>query len=342
MPFEPFERVPIERTGIEITRLGFGSAPIGGLFRDVGDATASRTIERAWALGIRYFDVAPLYGYGTAERRLGAVLQGRPREDYVVSTKVGRLVRPTDRIPPDADIDHQALAGREDAFYAGTRGRRMVFDYSADGVIRSLEESLQRLGLERIDVVFIHDPDEHWRAAIDDAYPALHRLREQGVIGAIGVGMNQSAMLTRFAQEAEMDVFLVAGRYTLLDQDALAALLPLCVERRIRVIVGGVMNSGVLADPRPGAHFDYGPAGTDVVDRARRLASVCGRHGVPLKAAAVQFPLAHPAVAGLVAGVRQVEHLDEYPDLMRHQIPVSLWNDLKAEGLLGADAPTPR
>ena len=150
----------------------------------------------------------------------------------MVSTKVGRLVRPTDRIPPGADIDRQALAGREDAFYAGTHGRRMVFDYSADGVVRSLEESLERLGLERIDMVFIHDPDDHWQAAIDGAYPALHRLREQGVVRAIGVGMNQSAMLARFARETELDVFLVAGRYTLLDQDALAALLPLCRARR--------------------------------------------------------------------------------------------------------------
>ena len=219
MPYEPFETVRIGRTDVEVTRLGFGSAPIGGLFREIDDDEAARTVERAWALGIRYFDVAPLYGYGTAERRLGAVLRDRPRDDYVVSTKVGRLVRPADRIPPGADIDRQALDGRPDAFYAGTGGRRIVFDYSADGVVRSIEESLERLGLDRIDMAFIHDPDDHWQAAIEGAYPALHRLREQGVVRAIGAGMNQAAMLARFARETEMDVFLVAGRYTLLDQD---------------------------------------------------------------------------------------------------------------------------
>ncbi len=180
-----------------------------------------------------------------------------------LSTKVGRLVRSTELIPPGADIDRQALDGREDAYYADVDGRRMVFDYSADGVARSIDESLERLGLDRIDLVFIHDPDDHWRAAIDEAYPTLHRLREQGVIRAIGAGMNQSAMLARFAREAEMDAFLVAGRYTLLDQDALGELLPLCLERGISVLIGGVMNSGVLADPRPGARFDYGPASPD-------------------------------------------------------------------------------
>jgi D-threo-aldose 1-dehydrogenase len=220
-------------------------------------------------------------------------------------------------------------------------GRRILFDYSADGVARSLEESLERLGTDRIDLVFIHDPDDHWQSAIDGAYPALHRLREQGVVGAIGVGMNQSAQLVRFAREAELDAFLVAGRYTLLDQDALPQLLPLCVERGISVLIGGVMNSGVLADPRKGAHFDYGPAGEETLDRAQRLAAICERHGVPLKAAAVQFPLAHPAVAGLIAGVRSVEHLDEYPALMRRPIPAALWQELRAGGLIAADAPTP-
>ena len=341
VPYEPFEPMPIGTTDLEVTRLGFGSASIGGLFRSVDDHDAVRTVDRAWDIGIRYFDVAPLYGYGNAERRLGLALARRPRTDYILSTKVGRLVRPTGSIPPGSDIDRQALGGREDAYYADTAGRRIVFDYSANGVARSLEESLERLGTDRIDLVFIHDPDVHWRSAIDGAYPALHRLREQGVVGAIGVGMNQSAMLARFAREAEMDAFLVAGRYTLLDQDALPVLLPLCLERGISVLIGGVMNSGVLADPRPGAHFDYGPAAPEVLDRARRLAAVCERHGVPLRAAAVQFPLAHPAIAGLIAGVRSVEHLDEYPALMRRPIPTALWDELRADGLIAADAPTP-
>jgi D-threo-aldose 1-dehydrogenase len=326
---------------VEITRLGLGAASIGGLFKPVSDDQAAATIDRAWRLGIRYFDVAPLYGYGTAERRLGAALRDRPRDDYVLSTKVGRLVRSTDRIPPGAEIDRQAFDGRDDAFYADIGDRRILFDYSADGVRRSIDESLERLGTERIDLAFIHDPDDHWAAAIEEAYPALHRLREQGVVRAIGVGMNRTAMLARFAREAEMDAFLVAGRYTLLDQDALGELLPLCVERGISVLIGGVMNSGVLADPRPGATFDYGPATPDTLERARRLGDACQRRGVPLRAAAIQFPLAHPAVAGLIAGVRSVEHLDEYPAFMRWPIPSILWDDLRADGLIAPDAPTP-
>jgi D-threo-aldose 1-dehydrogenase len=341
MPYEPFERTKLGRGTVEITRLGFGCASIAGLFTAVTDDQATRTVEAAWQLGIRYFDVAPLYGYGAGERRLGAALAGKPRDAYALSTKVGRLVRPLDRIPPGADIDHQASGDRDDAFYADIADRRIVFDYSADGIRRSLDESLERLGTDRIDLVLIHDPDDHWPAAIGEAYPALHRLREQGVVGAIGVGMNQSAMLARFAREAEVDAFLVAGRYTLLDQEALPELLPLCLERNISVLIGGVMNSGVLADPRSGATFDYGPADPAVLDRARRLAEVCDRHDVPLRAAAMQFPLAHPSVAGLVAGVRRVEHLEEYPAWLRRPIPVALWDDLRAEGLIAADAPTP-
>ena len=341
MPYEPFERIRIGQSDVEVTRLGFGAASIAGLFSVVADERAARTISRAWQLGIRYFDVAPLYGYGTGERRLGAALGGRPRDSYVLSTKVGRLVRPTGLIPSGAEIDRQELDGREDAYFADTDGRRMVFDYSADGVTRSIEESLERLGTDRIDIVFIHDPDDHWEAVMDGAYPALHRLREQGVVRAIGAGMNRSAMLVRFARETEMDAFLVAGRYTLLDQDALPELLPLCLDRGISVLIGAVMNSGVLADPRPGARFDYGPASPQVLDRARRLEAACERHGVPLRAAAIQFPLAHPAVAGLIAGVRDLEHLDEYPTLMRQSIPADLWADLRADGLIAAEAPTP-
>jgi D-threo-aldose 1-dehydrogenase len=216
-----------------------------------------------------------------------------------------------------------------------------VFDYSRDGVRRSLEGSLERLGIERIDIAFIHDPDDHWEAAIGEAYPELARLREEGTIGAIGAGMNQAGMLARFAREGDFDAFLVAGRYTLLDQAALPELLPLCVEKRIAVVIGGVMNSGLLADPRPGATFNYVPADAGRVARAERVRSVCERHGVPLKAAAVQFPFAHPAVASLVAGVRSIDHLDEYPELMRRSIPAELWSELKSEGLLAAGAPTP-
>jgi D-threo-aldose 1-dehydrogenase len=216
-----------------------------------------------------------------------------------------------------------------------------VFDYSTDGVRRSIDESLERLGLDRIDIALIHDPDNHWEAAIGEAYPALHRLREQGVVRAIGAGMNQAAMLARFAREGEFDVFLLASRYTLLDQTGLAEFLPLCVAKRIGVLAGGVMNTGLLANPRPGARYDYGTATAEVIARARSLEAVCARHGVRLKAAAVQFPLAHPAVASLVAGVRSVAHLDEYPSLMREPIPAELWDDLRGEGLVDPAAPTP-
>ena len=212
MPFDPMERSQVGQTGLSVTRLGLGGASIGGLFAAVDADAAMATTDRAWDLGIRYFDTAPLYGYGASERRMGQALGGRPRDAFVLSTKVGRLIRPIDRIPAGAEIDRQALDGREDAFYAGTDAVRPVFDYSRDGVERSLEESLERLSVGRIDIALIHDPDDHWPAAIGEAYPALHRLREQGVIGAIGAGMNQAAMLARFAREGEFDVFMLAGR----------------------------------------------------------------------------------------------------------------------------------
>jgi D-threo-aldose 1-dehydrogenase len=341
MPFDPTERRRVGRTSVTVTRLGFGGAPIGGLFSAVSDTDATATVRRAWDLGIRYFDTAPLYGYGASERRIGAALAGAPREDFTISTKVGRLIRPSDALADDADIDRQELDGRENAFYVGTGPVRPVFDYSYDGVMRSLEESLGRLGLERIDIAYIHDPDNHWEAAISGAYPALERLRNDGVVRAIGAGMNQSAMLARFAQEGDFDVFLLAGRYTLLDQSALADLLPICEQKEIAVVVGGVMNSGVLADPRPGSRFNYAPAAPEVVERAERLAAICAGHGVSLRAAAVQFPLAHPAVVSVVAGVRRIDHLEEYPALLRESIPADLWAELRHEDLLATDAPVP-
>jgi D-threo-aldose 1-dehydrogenase len=197
------------------------------------------------------------------------------------------------------------------------------------------------LGLDRIDILYIHDPDDHWEAAITGAFPALDRLRAEGVVRAIGAGMNQAEMLARFAREGDFDMFLVAGRYTLLDQAALPELLPLCVEKGIAVVIGGVMNSGILADPRPGARFNYAPAPPELVERAQRIRAVCERHGVPLRAAAIQFPLAHPAVAALVAGVRTVEHLDDYPRLMATPLPEGLWSELRAEGLIDPNAPVP-
>jgi D-threo-aldose 1-dehydrogenase len=341
MTIDPAQRVPLGRTGLEVTRLAFGGASIGGLWTDIDDGSAITTARHAWDIGVRLFDTAPLYGYGASERRMGAALADRPRDAYVLSTKVGRLVREVSAIQPGADIDHQALDGVEDAFYVRHEAVRVVFDYSADGVRRSIEESLGRLGLERIDIALIHDPDDHWQVAIDQAWPALEQLRAEGVIRAVGAGMNQTSMLARFARETDMDVVLVASRYTLLDQGALDDLLPTCLERGVAVLVGGVMNTGVLADPRPGARFNYLPATPEIIERARRIGSVCARHGVPLRAAAMQFPLAHPAIVSLVSGVRSTAHLDEYPDLLRHPIPPDLWEVLRDEGLLDERAPIP-
>lgn len=341
MAYEPFEHLPLGRTGLTVTRLGLGGASIGGLFDPVTDADAALVVEHAWRLGVRYFDVAPLYGYGAAERRMGSVLAALPRDDFVLSTKVGRLVRPLAALRPGDDLDHQAIGDRDDAYYAGVGDRRIVFDYSADGVRRSVEASLERLGLERIDILYIHDPDRHWREALDGAYPALDRLRSEGLVGAIGAGMNQWQMLARFASETDLDVLLLANRYTLLDPGALPELLPRCLERGIAVLVAGVMNSGLMVDPGRGGHFDYGPPPDGMVARARQISAVCERHGVPVRAAAIQFPLAHPAVTGLIAGVRTPAHLDDYPASLRLQIPAALWAELRAEGLIPADAPTP-
>src|SRR5205823_3176935 len=280
-------------TPLEVTRLGLGTAPLGGLFEEVADDEAHRVVEAAWKAGIRFFDTAPLYGHGLAELRLGAVLSSKPRDEFVLATKVGRLMRAG--APPEPG---QA--------YKGVPPVNPVYDFSYDGVMRSVEESLARLGLDRVDVLHIHDPDEHYEQALNGAYRALDRLRAEGTIGAVGAGMNQAEMLVRFAREAEFDCFLVAGRYTLLDQSALAELLPLCLERGIAVILGGVYNSGILADPRPGATYDYSVAPPELLERARRIAAVCERNNVPLKAAALQFPLAHPSVTSLLLGARSI------------------------------------
>jgi D-threo-aldose 1-dehydrogenase len=341
MTADAFEPVEIGRTGVRVTRLSFGGATIGGLFREVADADAVATVRHAAAIGVRYFDVAPAYGYGNSERRVGIGLAGRPRASFTLSTKVGRLLVPRDRITPEMDVDYQRADGQDDYYYRGTPPVRPVFDYSYDGVLRSLDESLERLGLDGVDILYVHDPDNHFEEALTGAIPALVRLRAEGVVRAIGVGMNQSAMLLRFARETDVDVFLVAGRYTLLDQGALADFLPLCAERGIAVVAGGVFNSGILADPRPGSRFGYLPADEHILERAQRMRQICERHGTSLRAAAVQFVLAHPAIVSVLAGVRNAAQLDEYPDLIREQIPAAVWDELKAEGLVREDAPTP-
>jgi D-threo-aldose 1-dehydrogenase len=328
------ERVPFGRTRLTVTRVGLGTAPLGGLYSGVEESTALETVRRAHESGVRFFDTAPLYGHGLAEQRVGRALAALPRDGYVLATKVGRLLR------ADAPPDDTQLSGGFDRWPIAPPVNP-VFDFGYDGVMRSVEESLERLGLDRVDVLHIHDPDEHEEEALAGAYRALDRLRAEGVIAAVGAGMNQVEMLARFARAADFDCFLVAGRYTLLDQAALDELFPLCLERGIAVVLGGVYNSGILADPRPGATFDYAPAGPELVARAQRLDAVCRRHGAPLKAAALQFALAHPAVTTLLLGARDPGELDENLELLRAPAPSELWDELRRERLIPEEAPPP-
>jgi D-threo-aldose 1-dehydrogenase len=296
---------------VTLSRLGLGTAPLGGLYEAVSDEQAHALVDRAWALGLRFFDTAPLYGSGLAERRLGAALRDRPREEYVLSTKVGRLLRP----------------GAPDAVFKGAPAQAPVFDFSYEGALRSLDESLERLGLDRADIALIHDPDDRFAEALAGAYVALERLRDERIVSAIGVGMNQPALLARFARESDVDCFLLAGRYTLLDRGALGELLPLCVERKIAVIAGGVFNSGILAG---GQMFDYAPAPASVCERVAELRTICARWHAPLAAAALQFPLRHPAIASVLVGCRNADEVEEDVRLFSLELPDGLWEELDA------------
>jgi D-threo-aldose 1-dehydrogenase len=314
---------------LDVTIMGLGTAPLGGLFAPVSDADAETTIERAWELGIRYFDTAPLYGFGLAERRLGSFLRRQKRESFAVSTKVGRLLRPSGAAP--AEDDH----------YKGTPLERPQFDYSYDGVMRSVEESLGRLGLDRVDILLVHDPDEHYDEAVAGAFRALQRLRDDGTVAAIGAGMNQSEMLVRFAEAVPVDCFLVAGRYTLLDQGALKALFPISIARKIGIMLGGVYNSGILAGPGAGAKFNYRDADAALVARARELEGLCGKHGTELKAAAIQFCLAHPAVTVALQGARTAAEVADNVAMAELPVPAKFWRELRERNLVDARAPLP-
>jgi D-threo-aldose 1-dehydrogenase len=331
---DPTVRVPLANTGLNVTRLSIGTAPIGNLLSEVSEEDAAAAIGSAFESGVRYIDTAPFYGYGLAEQRAGRGLAGLPRDDFVVSTKVGRLIRPGKRTGSQIYGDNQS-------FYLANDEMCCVRDYSYDGVMRSHEESLVRLGLDRVDILHIHDPDDHFEAASDGAYKALAKLRSDGTIKAVSAGMNQWEMLSRFMDIGDFDCFLLAGRYTLLDQTALPEFMPKCVKNGVSVIIGGVYNSGLLADPRPGITFNYVEAPKELIDRALQIEAVCKRHSVPLKAAAIQFPLGHPAVATILTGVRSKEEYQENERLFRHPIPDDLWAELKAEGLLAEDAPVP-
>ncbi|WP_406152803.1 aldo/keto reductase [Streptomyces sp. NBC_01023] len=310
-------RNKIGNSTVDITELSFGAAGIGNLFTPVDPAEAAEAVDAAWEVGIRYFDTAPHYGLGLSERRLGEALRDRPRAEYVLSTKVGRLLEPG---PDEGDDTGNGFA------VPATHHR--VWDFSADGVRRSIEDSLARLGTDRIDIAYLHDPDSHAEDAFRYAYPMLEQLRSEGMLGAIGAGMNQTAMLTRFVRDTDADVVLCAGRCTLLDRSALDTLLPEAQARGRSVVVGGVFNSGLLADPRPGAPYDYGAAPAGVLDRALRMKDICGRYGIPLRAAALQFPRRHPAVASVLVGTRSAAEVRDAAEMLRLGIPEALWDEL--------------
>jgi D-threo-aldose 1-dehydrogenase len=308
--------------------LSFGGAAIGNLFTAVSDEDAQATIDAAWEGGIRTFDTAPHYGLGLSERRLGAALRRRPRDEYVLCTKVGRLLEPA----PYSPTQRSRAASRDDEGFDVPASHVRRFDYSADGVRRSLEASLRRLGLDRVDIALIHDPDDHGEQAFREAYPALEKLRAEGVVRAIGAGMNQAAMLTRFVTETDVDVVLVAGRYTLIDSSAADTLLPAALRRGVAVIAGGVFNSGLLAAPVPGVTYDYEAAPAELVTRARALEEICARFGVPLRAAAARFPLFHPAIASVLVGARSGAEITDAVRLRALDIPAALWDALAAAG----------
>ncbi|MGW0790654.1 aldo/keto reductase [Streptomyces sp. NPDC002911] len=320
-------RIRLGHSAVEITELAFGAAAIGNLFTEVDEGQAAAAVDAAWDEGVRYFDTAPHYGLGLSERRLGEALRDRPRDAYAVSTKAGRVLDP---LTPAEATAHRDLSDG----YAVPHTHRRRWDFSADGIRRSIEDSLGRLGLDRVDIVYLHDPDNHGEQAFREGYPALEKLRAEGMVGAIGAGMNQTAMLTRFLRETDVDAVLCAGRFTLLDQSALDALLPEAVARGRSVVVGGVFNSGLLADPRPGATYDYAAAPAPLLERALRIRAVAEKHGVPLRAAALNYPLGHPAVAGVLVGTRSPDEVRDAAAQLRTPVPHALWVDLRAEGLL--------
>lgn len=329
------ERARIGDTKVEVTRLGLGTVPIGGLYSEVGNGTAAETLQTAYDLGIRYFDTAPVYGFGLAERRLGSGLTQMRRDGVTLSTKAGRLLRIPDSTPdgtswpPGTDVDDSQFIDGEPIF-KGIDEARPIWDFSYDGAMRSIEESLVRLGVNAVDMVYIHDPEDHMDQAIAGAWRALTALRDQGVVGAVGVGMDHTWIGERFLDEAPVDCFLVAGRTTLLDRSAEQSLLPRCREAGVSVVAGSVFNSGILAtdDLSGDVSYWYSRADQDVVDRAGRLAETCQRHGVPLRAAAIQFPYRFEAVVSVVVGARSPTEVVDDVVMVNLEIPEALWDDI--------------
>lgn len=303
------------RTGLEISRFGLGTATLGGLFTSISDEDAFSTVETALNCGVTYIDTAPHYGKGTSERRLAKALAGK--SNFHLSTKIGRLLVPAvNNLDPDfADTDTNVIRS---------------FDYSATGVERSIKESLERLEMDYVDIVYIHDPDDeiYVEQSIKEAYPALEKMRSQGLIKAIGVGMNQSAVPTRFINETDIDMVLIAGRYTLLDQSAVLDLLPAALNRGVDVIAAGVLNSGILANPVAGATYDYAPASTAILEKALKIKSILDKHGVSITSAALQFPLRHPSVKAVLVGCRSAQEVIDNTRAFDEIIPETIWQEL--------------
>jgi D-threo-aldose 1-dehydrogenase len=325
---------------LNFTALGFGTAPLGNLYKAIDNAQALQTLQEAWALGVRYYDTAPLYGLGVGETRLGSFLRELPRDQFIISTKVGRLL---ERCAPEA----REGIGK----FFDVPSRRVVYDYSYDGVMRSFDASFERLGLDRVDVLLCHDIDifthgsaeasaRRTREFLDGGVRALSDLRSQGVVSAIGIGVNEWQVSETVARNSDVDLFLLAGRYTLLEQDSLESFMPLCQRKGMGVIVGGPFNSGILATgPKPGAYYNYEAAPTHIMERVAAIEKICKAHGVALRDAALQFPLLHPAVACIIPGGISAAEVRENAAGLSRAIPAGLWRQLVAEGLVRTDAP---
>lgn len=336
---QPTHKRKFGRVDLDVTAFGFGTAPMGNFLREIDEPTATAMFDTAWDAGIRLYDTAPMYGHGLSEARTGQALRWKNRDEFVVASKVGRLLKPARR----ASIDF--------APWVNAAPFTMHFDYSYDGTMRSFEDSLQRLALEHIDIMFIHDIDvftrgaeqpEVFKQAMDGCYRALASLREQGVLKAIGVGVNEWEVCLEALKQRDFDAFLLAGRYTLLEQEALNDFLPLCEAHGVAVLVGGGFNSGILATgAKPGAKYNYSAAPTAVMAKVAKIEAVCATHNVPLAAAALQFVVAHPAIPSFIAGTRNVEQLQQNLAWFSHPIPAEFWADLKSKGLLREDAPVP-
>ena len=328
---------------ITLTELGFGCAPIGNLYRPVSEDDALKTLDAVWKAGIRYFDTAPLYGLGLSETRLNHFLRGKKRKDYVISTKVGRLL---EVCPPD----QRTGIGK----FFDTPSRKERYDYTYDGVMRSLEFSLERLGIDSIDILFAHDidvfthkteaaRDAHVKTLMSSGYKALVKLRDEKVIKAFGAGINEWQVAETLTRAGDFDIFLLAGRYTLLEQEALNSFLPLTQERGVGIVLGGPYNSGILAvGPKPGAMYNYDPAPKHILDRVRQIEAVCKAHKVKLPQAALRFPLHHPQVMSVIPGGVTPKEVMLNVKTMDVKLPKALWKDLKAQGLLHASAPVPK